>query len=97
MPARTISTAINITAGSGLDVELYGIGVAVGDYDNDGRPDVYITAFEGDRLFRNEGKGEFRDVTKAAGIANANFGTSAAFLDYDKDGKLDLFVANYVQ
>ncbi|MBI4484834.1 MAG: CRTAC1 family protein, partial [Acidobacteria bacterium] len=87
----------NITAGSGLDVELYGMGVAAGDYDNDGLADLYITALEGDRLFHNEGKGRFRDVTKAAGIANANFGTSAAFLDYDKDGKLDLFVANYVQ
>ena len=90
-------TFTNITIGSGLDVEMYGIGVAIGDYDNDGRPDVYITALEGDRLFHNEGKGKFRDVTKAVGIANANFGTSAAFLDYDKDGKLDLFVANYVQ
>jgi hypothetical protein len=90
-------TFTNITAGSGLDVEMYGMGVAVGDYDNDGRDDVYITALEGDRLFHNEGKGKFRDVTKAAGIANASFGTSAAFLDYDKDGKLDLFVANYVQ
>src|SRR4051794_30305142 len=90
-------TFTNITAGSGLDVEMYALGVAVGDYDNDGRDDVYITALEGDRLFHNEGKGKFRDVTKAAGIANANFATSAAFLDYDKDGKLDLFVANYVQ
>jgi enediyne biosynthesis protein E4 len=90
-------TFTNITAGSGLDVEMYGIGVAVGDYDNDGRDDLYITALEGDRLFHNEGKGKFRDVTKAAGIHNASFGTSAAFLDYDKDGRLDLFVANYVQ
>jgi enediyne biosynthesis protein E4 len=87
----------DITAGSGLDVEIYGIGVAVGDYDNDGRDDVYVTALDGDRLFHNEGHGKFRDVTKAAGIANANFGTSAAWLDYDKDGLLDLFVANYVQ
>jgi enediyne biosynthesis protein E4 len=87
----------DITARSGLDVELYGIGVAVGDFDNDGRDDLYITALEGDRLFRNEGGGRFRDVTKAAGIANANFGTSAAWLDYDRDGLLDLFVANYVQ
>ena len=90
-------TFTNITAGSGLDVEMYGIGVAIGDYDNDGRDDVYITALEGDRLFHNEGHGKFRDVTKAAGISNANFGTSAAWLDYDRDGKLDLFVANYVQ
>ena len=87
----------DVTAGSGLDVEMYGMGVAVGDYDNDGRSDVYITALEGDRLFRNEGGGKFRDVTAANGISNANFGTSAAWLDYDRDGKLDLFVANYVQ
>ncbi|MBL8227178.1 MAG: CRTAC1 family protein [Bryobacterales bacterium] len=89
-------TFTDATAGSGLDVEMYGMGVAVGDYDNDGRDDVYITALEGDRLFHNEG-GRFRDVTAASGIRNANFGTSAAWLDYDRDGKLDLFVANYVQ
>lgn len=87
----------NVTAGSGLDVEMYAFGAAAGDYDNDGRIDLYITALEGDRLFRNEGAGRFRDVTKAAGIANANFGTSAAWFDYDRDGRLDLFVANYVQ
>jgi hypothetical protein len=85
------------TAASGLDVETYGLGVAVGDYDNDGRGDVYVTALEGDRLFRNQGGGKFTDVTKGAGIANANFGVSAAWLDYDRDGRLDLFVANYVQ
>lgn len=90
-------TFTNITAGSGLDVETYGMGVAVADYDNDGRQDVYVTALEGDRLFHNEGNGKFRDVTKASGIANASFGTSAAWLDYDKDGFADLFVANYVQ
>ena len=90
-------TFTDITAGSGLDVEMYGLGVAIGDYDNDGRDDVYITALEGDHLFHNEGHGKFRDVTKAAGINNANFGTSAAWLDYDRDGKLDLFVANYVK
>jgi enediyne biosynthesis protein E4 len=88
---------VNITAGSGLDVEMYGMGVAVGDYDNDGKPDLYVTALEGDRLFQNLGGGKFRDVTKAAGIANASFGTSAAWFDYDKDGLIDLFVANYVQ
>lgn len=87
----------DVTAGSGLDVEMYGLGVAIGDYDNDGRSDVYLTALEGDRLFHNEGGGKFRDVTKAAGIANRSFGTSAAWLDYDRDGRLDLFVANYVQ
>jgi hypothetical protein len=91
------NTFSDVTAGSGLDVEMYGLGVAVGDYDNDGKPDIYITALEGDRLFHNEGNGKFRDVTKASGIHNASFGTSAAWLDYDRDGKLDLFVANYVQ
>ena len=90
-------TFANVTAGSGLDVEMYGLGIAAADYDNDGRADLYITALEGDRLFHNEGNGKFRDVTRAMGIDNANFGTSAAWLDYDKDGKLDLFVANYVQ
>jgi enediyne biosynthesis protein E4 len=90
-------TFTDASKGSGLDVELYGMGVAVGDYDNDGLPDVYLTALEGDRLFRNLGKGKFQDVTAAVGIRNASFGTSAAWLDYDKDGKLDLFVANYVQ
>ena len=87
----------DVTAGSGLDVVTYGIGVAAADYDNDGLTDVYLTSLDGDRLFRNEGGGKFRDVTKAAGIANATFGTSAAWFDYDRDGRLDLFVANYVK
>ncbi len=90
-------TFTDVTAGSGLDIEIYGLGVAIGDYDNDGRDDVYITALDGDHLFHNEGNFKFRDVTKAAGIHNASFGASAAWLDYDRDGKLDLFVANYVQ
>lgn len=90
-------TFTNITAGSGLDVEMYGLGVAGGDYDNDGRDDIYVTALGGDHLFHNEGGGRFRDVTKESGIHNDSFGTSAAWLDYDRDGKLDLIVANYVQ
>jgi enediyne biosynthesis protein E4 len=90
-------TFADITTGSGLDAEMYGMGVAIADYDNDGREDVYITALEGDRLFHNEGGGKFRDVTAGSGIRNASFGTSAAWLDYDRDGKVDLFVANYVQ
>jgi hypothetical protein len=90
-------TFTDITRGSGLDIEMYAMGVAVGDYDNDGREDIYITALDGDHLFHNEGNGRFVDVTRAAQIQNANFGTSAAWLDYDRDGKLDLFVANYVQ
>ena len=90
-------TFTNITAGSGLDIEMYGMGVAVADYDNDGREDVYVTALGGDRLFHNEGGGKFADVTKSSGMTNAAFGTSAAWFDYDRDGKLDLFVGNYVQ
>ena len=90
-------TFTDVTRGSGLDIEIYGIGVAIGDYDNDGRDDVYVTALGGDHLFHNEGGGKFRDVTRDAGIQNAAFSSSAAWLDYDRDGKLDLYVANYVQ
>ncbi len=90
-------TFTDITRGSGLDVQLYAMGVAIADYDNDGLPDIYITALEGDRLFHNEGHGHFRDVTAASGIHNMDFGTSAAWFDYDRDGKADLLVANYVQ
>src|SRR3954466_7542158 len=71
-------TFTDVTRGSGLDVETYGLGVAVADYDNDGREDVYVTSLDGDRLFHNEGGGKFKDATAAAGIKNANFGTSAA-------------------
>ena len=89
----------DVTAGSGLDVPLYGMGVAVGDYDNDGLPDVLLTAVGGCRLFHNEGGGKFRDVTVAAGVGGLtnDWSTSAAFIDYDNDGKLDLFVGHYVQ
>jgi enediyne biosynthesis protein E4 len=90
-------TFTDVTAGSGLDVEMYGLGVAVGDFDNDGLDDVYITALEGDRLFKNLGNFKFKDVTKESGITNADFGTSAAWVDYDKDGLIDLFIANYVK
>ena len=90
-------TFTDVVSGSGFDASLYGMGVAAGDYDNDGRDDLYVTAIEGDRLFHNDGNFKFRDVTKASGIQNANFGTSAAWLDFDRDGRLDVFVANYVQ
>ena len=90
-------TFTDITRGSGLDIEIHGMGVTVGDYDNDGRDDLYITAIDGDHLFHNEGGGHFRDVTKDSGMNNTRFGSSAAWLDYDRDGKLDLFVGNYVQ
>jgi hypothetical protein len=89
----------DVTAGSGLDVSLYGMGVAIGDYDNDGLPDVFITAVGGNHLFHNEGKGKFRDVTAEAGVGGwADYwSTSAAWIDYDNDGKLDLFVCNYIR
>ncbi len=90
-------TFTDITAGSGLDIEIYGLGVSIADYDNDGRDDVYITALDGDRLFHNEGNGKFRDVTQSSGIRNSAFAASSAWFDYDRDGKPDLFVANYVQ
>ncbi|MGH9654608.1 MAG: CRTAC1 family protein [Bryobacteraceae bacterium] len=90
-------TFTDVTKGSGLDIPMYAMGVAVADYDNDGLPDIYITALGGDHLFHNEGHDRFRDVTAASGIHNVDFGTSAAWFDYDRDGKADLIVANYVQ
>jgi hypothetical protein len=89
----------DVTEGSGLDVSFYGMGVAVGDYDNDGLPDVFITGVGGNHLFHNEGHGKFRDVTEEAGVGGTSNGwsTGAAWIDYDNDGKLDLFVCNYVQ
>jgi len=87
----------DITAGSGLDVDLYGMGGAAADFDNDGRADVYVTALGGNRLFKGLGGGKFTDVTVKAGVADAGFSTSALWFDYDKDGKLDLFVVHYVE
>ena len=89
-------TFTDVTRGSGLDVELYGIGGTAADFDNDGKVDVYVTALGGNRLFRNLGAGRFVDVTARAGVADAGFSTSALWFDYDNDGKLDLFVAHYV-
>ncbi len=88
----------DVTAGSGLDASFYGMGVAVGDYDNDGNVDVFITAVGGNHLFRNLGNGKFVDVTPktAVGGSNNTWSSGAAFVDYDNDGKLDLFVCNYV-
>jgi hypothetical protein len=90
-------TFSDVARGSGLDFEMYGLGVAAADYDNDGKVDVYLTGLGGNRLFRNLGGGKFADVTAKAGVANGGFSTSAVFFDYDKDGRLDLFVANYVE
>ena len=91
-------TFTNVTAHAGLDIELYGMGVAVGDYNNDGFPDILITCVGQNRLFRNTGKGTFVDVTTAAGLGKREgFSTSALWFDYDRDGLLDLFVCNYVK
>lgn len=91
-------TFTDVTARSGLDVELYGMGVAVGDYNNDGFPDILVTCVGQNRLFRNTGKGTFVDVTNAAGLGKREgFSTSALWFDYDRDGLLDLFVCNYVK
>ena len=91
-------TFTDVTHKAGLDIEMYGIGVAVGDYDNDGYDDLFVTAYGLSRLFHNNGNGTFTDVTQKAGLAGVKeFATSAAWVDYDKDGKLDLVVGNYVQ
>lgn len=87
----------DVTKKAGLDVPLYGMGVAVADYDNDGDADFYISCLEDDRLFQNQGDGTFSDVTVSSGIRNPGFGTSCAWFDYDRDGNLDLYVANYVE
>ena len=91
-------TFSDVTKAAGLDVEMYGMGVAVGDYNNDGFPDVFISCVGQSRLFRNTGKGAFVDVTKASGLlGKQGLSTSAVWLDYDRDGFLDLFVCNYVR
>ena len=89
----------DVTAGSGLDISCYGMGVAIGDYDNDGLDDVFITSVGGNHLFHNEGNGKFKEVTALAGVSGAtnDWSTCAAWIDYDNDGKLDLFVGNYVK
>jgi enediyne biosynthesis protein E4 len=91
-------TFTDVTQRAGLDVEMYGMGVAIADYDNDGFPDLLITAVGQNRLFHNTGNGSFVDVTAKAGLGGRNaFSTSAMWFDYDRDGLLDLFVCNYVK
>lgn len=86
----------DVTAAAGLeDHAAYGMGVAVGDINNDGWPDLFVSKYGSDRLFLNH-EGKFEDITAASGIDNPRWGTSACFVDYDRDGWLDLFVANYV-
>jgi hypothetical protein len=91
------ATFVDISAGSRLDVAEIGMGVAIGDVNNDGFPDLYLTNYGPDRLFLNHGgDGTFIDVTAGAGLDNARWGTSCSFVDYDRDGWLDLVVVNYV-
>ncbi len=86
----------NVTEQSGLGDEGYGFGVAVGDVNNDGYPDVYVTNYGKDALYLNEGNGHFRNITDEAGVIHERWSGGACFVDYDRDGWLDLYVANYV-
>ena len=91
-------TFTDVTHKAGLDIEMFGLGVAVGDYDNDGYDDLFVTAYGQSHLFHNNGNGTFTDVTQKSGLLGPKeFSTSAAWVDYDKDGHLDLVVGNYVQ
>lgn len=89
----------DVTAGSGLDIAIYGMAPAFGDFDNDGLVDVFITGVGGNHLFKNLGQGKFKEVTSEAGVAGTpgDWSSCAAWIDYDNDGKLDLFVGNYVR
>jgi len=89
-------TFTDVTETAGLTNSMIGMGLAVGDYNNDGSPDLYVTGYGASKLFLNNGKGAFTDVTSKAGVNNKLWGTSAAFFDYDNDGYLDLFVCNYL-
>ena len=91
-------TFADVTRVAGLDSEMYGLGVAVGDYNNDGWPDIFVSCVGQSRLFRNTGKGTFVDATKSSGLqGHQGLSTSALWFDYDRDGLLDLFVCNYVR
>jgi hypothetical protein len=90
-------TFTDVTRAAGLAVQSYGMGCAVGDYDNDGFDDLYLTAVGSNHLYHNQGNGKFVDVTAKAGVASPGFSASAAWVDYDNDGKLDLFVTHYIE
>ena len=90
-------TFTDVTRRAGLAVEMYGLGCAVGDFDNDGYDDIYITTVGSNHLFRNLHNGKFADVTAKAGVADPGFSASAVWFDYDNDGKLDLFVTHYIE
>ena len=87
---------MDVTDQAGLNHVGYGMGVAVGDYNNDGFPDLYVTNFGSNILYRNNGNGTFTDVTREAGLADGGWSASAAFVDYDRDGYLDLYVTHYL-
>lgn len=89
-------TFTDVTESAGIANSMLGMGLAVGDYNNDGWPDLYVTGYGASKLYRNSGKGTFTDVTGQAGVNNRLWGTSAAFFDYDNDSHLDLFVCNYL-
>lgn len=89
-------TFTDVTAQSGMNKKGWGMGVCVADYDNDGRQDVYITAYGPNVLYRSNGDGTFTDVTEKAGVGDPRWSTGCAFGDYDRDGYVDLYVANYV-
>ncbi len=90
-------TFTDVTESAGLGHADRGMGVAAGDYDNDGYTDLYVTNYGSNILYHNNGNGTFTDVTAAAGVASSGWSTSAAFLDYDRDGLLDLAVVHYVE
>jgi hypothetical protein len=90
-------TFTDVTERAGLKGKGYGMGVAVGDYDNDGHPDLYVTNLGENQLYHNNGNGTFTDVTEQAGVAASGWSTGALFIDYDRDGLLDLIVTRYVK
>ena len=90
-------TFTDVTEKAGVTGNAYGMGVAVGDYDGDGFPDLYVTQYPRNILYHNNGDGTFTDVTAKAGVAAPGWSTSAAWFDYDNDGRLDLFVCQYLE
>jgi hypothetical protein len=90
-------TFTDVTSRAGLDSQRWGEGVAVGDFNGDGYPDIYLTCYGENILYRNNGDGTFTDVTRRAGVGGSGWSTSAVWFDYDNDGKLDLFVCSFVE